>query len=84
MYLLAVDGTELLKVVHGDIKTKKMKHNILKSTSVTVGENETITVSPVRVLGVDLDELGEQGLGHGSTTHRSTYEDKTPMDCQRS
>jgi hypothetical protein len=73
IYLLAIDGTELLEVIQSDIKTKKMEHNVLKSTSVTVGENETVAVSPVRVLGVDLDELGEQGLGHGSTTHRSTY-----------
>jgi hypothetical protein len=72
VYLLAVNGTELLEIIQRNIKTKKVKHDVLKSTSVTVGKDKSVTVSPVRVLGVNLEELGEQGMGHWSTAHGST------------
>lgn len=37
-----------------------------------IRENETITVGPVRVLGVEVHELVEQNVGHGGHTHRGT------------
>ena len=37
-----------------------------------VRENETITVDPVGVLGVEVHELVEQNVGHGGHTHRGT------------
>lgn len=42
------------------------------NTSRNVRENETITVSPVGVLGVEVHELVEQNVGHGGHTHRGT------------
>jgi hypothetical protein len=37
-----------------------------------IRENETITVGPVRVLGVEVHELVEQNVGHRGHTHRGT------------
>ena len=37
-----------------------------------IRENETITVGPVRVLGVEVHELVEQNVGHGGHAHRGT------------
>jgi hypothetical protein len=49
-----------------------VEQSILEHAAVAVGENETITVGPVRVLGVEVHELVEQNVGHGGHTHRGT------------
>jgi hypothetical protein len=37
-----------------------------------IRKNETIPVSPVRVLGVEVHELVEQDVGHRGHAHRGT------------
>ena len=64
--------TEALQVVHGNIIAEKVQQSILQHTTVTVGENETIPVDPVGVLGVEVHELVEENVGHGSHAHGGT------------
>lgn len=64
--------TELLQILERDIITSNVEHNVLKSTTMAVGENETITVDELGVLGVVSHELVEQDMSHRSTTHGST------------
>ena len=40
---------------------------------MTVGEDETVTVDPLGVLGVVVHDRGPQGMGDRSATHRSAY-----------
>lgn len=81
--LLAADLTELLEIVHGDVVAQEVEIDVLKSTAVTVGENEAITVDELGVLWVASDELVEQDVGHRSATHRSTYTNcrAAPLDA---
>lgn len=65
--------TELLKIIHGDIKAQKVEIDVKKSTAVAIGKDKAITVDKLGVLWVDSDELVEQDMSHRSTTHRSTY-----------
>jgi lipid-binding SYLF domain-containing protein len=58
-YLLGIQLTELLKVLQRDIITRDMKHNILKSTTMTIGKNKSIAVDELGVLGVVSHELVE-------------------------
>jgi len=62
----------LLQVFKRDIIASNVEHNVLKSTAVTIGKNETITVDELGVLGVVSHELVEQDMSHRSTTHGST------------
>ena len=66
--------TELLQILDGNIITSDVEHNVLKSTTMTIGKNETITVDELGVLGVISHELAEQDMSHRSTTHGSTYQ----------
>lgn len=67
-----VTNAEALQVVHGDIVAEEVQQSILQHTTVTVGENKTIPVGPVRVLGVEVHELVEENVGHGSHAHGGT------------
>lgn len=46
-----------------------MEEGILKHAAVTVGENKTIAVNPVGVLGVEAHELVEEDVSHGGHAH---------------
>ena len=72
--LLGRGGTnaEVLQVIHGKVIAKEMQQSILKHAPVTVGQNETVPVHPVRVLGVEGHELVEKHMGHGSHAHGGT------------
>jgi hypothetical protein len=70
--LLGIELTELLQVFQRDIIASNVEHNVLESTAVAVGEDETITVDELGVLGVESHELTKQSVSHRSTTHRST------------
>lgn len=63
---------EFLDVIHGESIAEKVEESILKHASVTVGENETVAVNPVGVLGVEVHELVEQDVSHGGHAHRGT------------
>lgn len=64
--------SEALQVIHRDGIAEKVEESILKHASVTVGENKTIAVDPVGVLGVEVHELVEKDVSHGGHTHGGT------------
>lgn len=80
-YLLGIELTELLQILERDVIASNVEHNVLKSTTMAVGENETITVDELGVLGVVGHELVEQDMGHGSTAHGSTCAKQIPFRC---
>jgi hypothetical protein len=54
---LAVDLTEVLEVVHGEVIAEQVEQGVLQDTAVAVGEDEAVTVEPLGVLGVEPHEL---------------------------
>jgi hypothetical protein len=54
---LAVDLTEVLEVVHGEVIAEQVEQGVLQNTAVAVGEDEAVTVEPLGVLGVEPHEL---------------------------
>lgn len=52
-------GTELsesLQVIEGEVVSGEVEHDVLEGTGVSVRENESISVDPLGVLGVGLEE----------------------------
>lgn len=56
--VIAQQETHALEVIEGDLVAEKVEKDVLESASVSVGENEAITVNPLGVGGVGLEELG--------------------------
>lgn len=65
-------NAEVLQVIDGQVVAKKVQQSILQHAPVTVGQNETVPVRPVRVLGVEVHEFVEEHMGHGSHAHGGT------------
>lgn len=63
--------THALEVIEGDLVAEKVEEDVLESASVSVGEDEAITVGPLRVGGVGLKELGCERSGEGGSAVRS-------------
>jgi hypothetical protein len=68
----AINLSEALQVVHGDIVTEQVEESVLEHATVAVGKNETIPVQPVGILGVEVHELVEEDVGHRGHAHRGT------------
>lgn len=50
--------THLLEVVNGNLVSEKVEENVLKSATVTVGEDKSISVDPLGVGRVAVQEAG--------------------------
>lgn len=50
--------THLLEVIERDLVAEKVKENVLKSASVTVGKNESVSVDPLGISRVAVHESG--------------------------
>ena len=59
----AVELTEVLEVVEGELVAEQVEQGVLQDTAVAVGEDEAVTVEPLGVLGVEPHELVEQHVG---------------------
>lgn len=59
----AVDLTEVLQVVEGELIAEEVEQGVLQHTTVAVGEDEAVTVEPLGVLGVEPHELVEEHMG---------------------
>jgi hypothetical protein len=68
----AVQLPERLQVVHLDLVTHQVEHDVLQSTSVSVGEDESVSVVPLRVGRRGLHDLGPEDVGDGGHSHRGT------------
>jgi hypothetical protein len=78
----AVNGSESLQVIHAEVVTEQMEESILKHAAVSVRENETVTVQPVRVLGVEVKELVEQNVSNWGHSHGSTRVSRVAVSCR--
>lgn len=80
--------TESLEVVHGQVVSEEVEHGVLKSTSVTIREHESIPVEPARILRVAVEEAGPQQPGDGRHSHWGTWMTAIGLvyhvDCQTS
>lgn len=54
---LAVNLTEVLEVVHGEVIAEQVEQGVLQNAAMAVGEDEAVTVEPLGVLGVEPHEL---------------------------
>lgn len=54
---LAVDLTEGLEVVHGEVIAEQVEQGVLQNAAMAVGEDEAVAVEPLGVLGVEPHEL---------------------------
>lgn len=68
----AVDGAEGLQVIERDAVAEEVQEGILQHAAVAVGQDETISVGPVGVLGVELHELVEEDVGSRRQAHGRT------------
>lgn len=66
--------THALEVINGDLVTEEVEEDVLESASVSVGEDEAITVSPLGVGGVGLEELGCEASGGSAASSRECAE----------
>ena len=54
------------------VVASKMKQSILQHTTMSSGQNETVPIEPVRVLGVILHDLIVKNMTHRRTAHGQT------------
>ena len=54
---LAVNLTEVLEVVHGEVIAEQVEQGVLQNAAMAVGEDEAVAVEPLGVLGVEPHEL---------------------------
>ena len=63
---------EGLEVLNGQVISHQVEEGVVKHGSVSSGEDETVTLGPLRVAGVGLHELLEEHIRHRGATHRET------------
>lgn len=51
-------ATHLLEVFNGDLVAEEVEENVLKSATVTVGKDESISVDPLGIGRVAVQESG--------------------------
>jgi hypothetical protein len=68
----AVNVTEGLEIVNGELIAIEVKESILKHASVAVREDESVTVVPLGVLGVEPHEPVPEDVCDWSHAHRGT------------
>ena len=66
---LASDFAKVFEILLGEVITEQVEHRVLKGTSVTVREDETIAVNPGGVLGAELHGFSPKNVRHRSATH---------------
>ena len=59
--------TEVLHVIQRKSITEIMEQRIQQRRTMTAGQNETVAVSPLRILRVVVHVVGPQLISHGST-----------------
>ena len=52
-----------LEVLHRDLVTHEVEHDVLERTGVTVGEDESVSVVPLGVFGGRLHDLSPEDVG---------------------
>ena len=61
-----------LQLVEREIVAGDVEQAVEQSRTVAGGENEAIAIRPLRILGVEVHELGEEDVGHGGGAERQT------------
>ena len=65
----AAELTEVTQLVHGHWIASEMQQRIQQHRGMTIGQNEAVTIPPVRVGGVVLEELAPQHRPHFGHAH---------------
>src|SRR5215212_11342240 len=63
---------EAFQLVERQIVTSDVEEAVEQGRTVAGGENEAIPIGPFRILRVEVHELGEENVGHGSGAERQT------------
>mmetsp|Transcript_4819 Transcript_4819/g.13917 ORF Transcript_4819/g.13917 Transcript_4819/m.13917 type:complete len:466 (-) Transcript_4819:590-1987(-) len=63
---------ELLEVLDAHVVSHQVKEGVVEHRSVSSGQNEPITLGPLRVRAVGLHELLEEHVGHRGAAHGQT------------
>ncbi len=55
--------TEMLQLIHRQIEAGQVQQRVLQHRAVAIGEHEAVTISPLRIGRVELQEIVPQHLG---------------------